>query len=239
MTIHSLFEKLDEIQEKIGYFFNNKFLLLQVFLHNSVFSTTFEIEINNQKVVLENNQRLEFLGDGILNYIVSEYAFLKYPSFSEDTLSSYKTLIVNYFTLYKVCDCLGLREYLIFNYESLGKNTLNIKTYSDIVEALIGAIYIDSKSIEKVKEFFYKKILKIFEENMEEIVENIFDWKGFLQSILQKKGLEIPKYVMIDKSSEGFFVIAYLNGVEVSSGFGKTKKEAEKQAALALIKKIF
>ncbi|MFN3995939.1 MAG: ribonuclease III family protein [bacterium] len=237
--INKLIEKLDEIQQKIDYFFNNKYLLIQAFLHDSVFVNPVELEIDNKKIILNNNQRLEFLGDSLLNYIVSEYAYMKYPSFSEDSLSSYKTLIVNYFTLYKVCDYLKLQEYLIFNYESLGKNSPNIKTYADIIEAIIAVIYLDSGNIEEPKKFFRKTILKVFEEKMEEIVENVFDWKGFLQSFLQKKGMDKPKYLTIEKNSEGFLVVAYYNNVEISSGFGKTKKEAEKQAALSFLRKIF
>lgn len=236
--IKGLIEKLEEIQQKIGYFFNSKYFLIQAFLHDSVFTSPFEFEIDNKKVILNSNQRLEFLGDSILNYIVSEYAYMKYPSFSEDSLSSYKTLIVNYFTLNKVCDYLKLQEYLIFNYESLGRNTPNIKTYADIVEAIIGAIYVDSGTLEEPKKFFHRIILKVFEEKMEEIVENVFDWKGFLQSFLQKKGMDKPKYLTIEKNNEGFLVVAYYNNIEISSGFGKTKKEAEKQAALSFLRKI-
>ncbi|MCX7759018.1 MAG: putative dsRNA-binding protein, partial [bacterium] len=181
---------------------------------------------------------LEFLGDGILSYLVSEYVFLKYPTFSEDYLSSYKSLIVNYYTLYKVCFHLGLQEYLVFNYESLGKNSANLKTFSDTVEALIGAIYLDSGSVFPVKKFFLDVVLGVFYLYLDEIVENIFDWKGFLQGILQKKGLQLPKYKLVDKSHDGFFIIACYDGIEVSSGFGRTKKEAEKQAALNFIKKM-
>ncbi|MEN3015318.1 MAG: ribonuclease III domain-containing protein [bacterium] len=219
--------EISVIENRIGYVFQNKSLLEQVFKHQSVYNS-----------VEQNNQRLEFLGDSLLSYIVSEYAFYKYPSFSEDTLSLYKTLMINYYTLYLVCFELGLQEYLIFNYESLGRNTASIKTYADVVEALIGAIYVDSGSIDNVKNFFYHVILKVFNKYMDQIVENMFDWKGFLQSFLQKKNLPMPEYRVIDKNEEGFFVVIFFEGFEISSGYGKTKKEAEKQAALKLIKKI-
>ncbi len=237
--IMKIWQDLDKIQERINYVFSNKFLLIQVFLHSSLFKNPMELTIGDSKVLLENNERLEFLGDGILNYIASEYVFNKYPTFTEDSLSSYKTLIVNYFTLYKVFEYLDLVQYLVFNYESLGANSANIKNYSDVIEALIGSIYVDSKSIYPVKKFFNEIILKVFNIYMSEIIENIFDWKGFLQSLLQKKGLQLPKYFVIEKNNEGFFTIAYYNDVEVSSGFGKTKKESEKQAALDFLKKMF
>lgn len=239
MKIKKIIDNLSKIEQKVGYNFENKHLLIQVFLHSSMFNNYVEITINDQKYYVLNNERLEFLGDGILNYLVSEYVYNKYPTFSEDSLSSFKTLLVNYYTLYKVCLYLDLQEYLVFNYESLGKNSANIKNFADIVEALIGAIYIDSKSIDRTRKFFYEVIIKVFNENLEEIVQNIFDWKGFLQAFLQKKGMNLPKYYLVDKNEQGFFIVAYFNGVEVSSGFGKTKKEAEKQAALNFFKKIF
>ncbi|MCS7165799.1 MAG: ribonuclease III domain-containing protein [Candidatus Calescibacterium sp.] len=238
MNLEKIIEDIDVIEKKIGYSFSDKLLLIQAFLHSSIFNFPIEIDINGKKGRLTSNQRLEFLGDGILNYIVSEYVFFKYPTFSEDYLSSFRSLIVNYYTLYKVCVYLDMAKYLVFKYDSLGRNSANIKNYSDIVEALIGAIYVDSGSISEVKNFFHNIILKVFYSNLDEIVENIFDWKGFLQSILQKKGLEVPKYKVVEKNEEGFFIIVYRDNVELSSGFARTKKEAEKRAAMNFIKKL-
>lgn len=238
MNLSKVINNIDNIQKKIQYFFRDKILLIQSFIHSSVCNGFCQIELDGKSVVIGNNQRFEFLGDGILDYIASEYVYLKYPTFSEDFLSSYKSLIVNYYTLYKVCVFLNLQEFLVFNYDSLGKNSTNIKNYGDIVEALIGSIYLDSQNIDCVKNFFYNVILKVFNDNLEDIVENLFDWKGFLQSLLQKRGIEVPKYSLIDKNQDGFYIVAYLNSIEVSSGFGRTKKEAEKQAALNFIKKI-
>jgi len=227
-NIDQLRKNINEIEQRINYVFEDKEILVKAFVHRSFCNQTDS-----------NNERMEFLGNGIIEYLASEYVYFKYPSFSEDMLSQYKMLIVNYYTLYKVCLYLNLNDYMVFYYESLGKNSTKIKTFSDLVESLIAAIYLDSKSLEKAKEFFYNIVLKVFYDNIDEIVENVFDWKGFLQSILQKSNFNsVPEYVVVERNGEGFLVFAYLQGVEVSSGFGKTKREAEKQAAFNFIKKI-
>lgn len=236
--IYELINKLELIEEKIGYVFEDKFLLVSSFIHNSFINLPIKMLYNGQEVVLQNNQRLEFLGDSILNYLVSIYSYEKYPFFNEESLSYFRSLIVNYLTLSKILKKLELDSYLIFNYESLGSNSIRTKTYADLMEAIIGAIYWDSiknkndYTLTYIKKFFYDIILKNFYELINEIIIEIFDWKGFLQNIFQKKGIESLKYITIEKRINEFVCVAVLDNVEVSIGVGKTKKEAEKQAAL-------
>ncbi len=243
--VNILISKIEHIEKKIEYVFEDKFLLVSSFIHNSFIDLPIKMLYNNQEVILQNNQRLEFLGDSILNYLVSTYAYEKYPSFNEESLSYFRSLIVNYLTLSKILKKIELDSYLIFNYESLGSNSIRTKTYADLMEAIIGAIYCDSiknkndYNLIYIKKFFYDIILKNFYELIEEIIVEIFDWKGFLQSIFQKKGMESLRYITLEKKINEFVCVAVLDNVEVSIGVGKTKKEAEKQAALNFFIKKF
>lgn len=236
--INFLINNLKNIEAKIGYEFVDKFLLISAFIHNSYINLPIKMNFNNQEILLQNNQRLEFLGDSILNYLVTFYAYEKYPFFNEENLSYFRSLIVNYLTLSRILKSLELDEFLIFNYESLGSNSIRTKTYADLMESIIGAIYYDSIKNKNdfqlvyVKKFFSDIILKKFYKIIDEIIIEIFDWKGFLQNIFQRKGIESLKYVTIEKKINEFVCVAVLDNVEVSIGFGKTKKEAEKQAAL-------
>jgi ribonuclease-3 len=235
--IKFLIDNLGYIENKIDYQFIDKSLLISAFIHNSFINSPTKINIDDNILVLQNNQRLEFLGDSILNYLVSIYAYEKYPFFNEENLSYFRSLIVNYLTLSKILKSLDLDSYLVFNYESLGSNSIRTKTYADLMEAIIGAIYYDSvknkndTNLFYVTKFFNNIILKKFYELIDEVMIEIFDWKGFLQTIFQRKGMESLKYVTIEKRVNEFVCVAVLDNVEVSIGFGKTKKEAEKKAA--------
>ena len=221
--------KVDEFEKKINYKFKNKSLIDLAFTHSS-----FKNKIN------KNYERLEFLGDRVLSLVISEDLFLKYSNEDEGALSKRLSDLVSKQKLLEVANEISIKEMLkIDQFEKRNlKLKKNISILSDVCEALIGAIYLDS-NLENAKKFISKYWKK-------KISKNILppqDPKSLLQEVAQKKGLNLPKYIL--KNKEGpphnprFEVEVFLKGIRKFSAIAKTIKIAEINAAKKMVDYIF
>ena len=221
--------KVDEFEKKINYKFKNKSLIDLAFTHSS-----FKNKIN------KNYERLEFLGDRVLSLVISEDLFLKYSNENEGALSKRLSDLVSKQKLLEVANEISIKEMLkIDQFEKRNlKLKKNISILSDVCEALIGAIYLDS-NLENAKKFISKYWKK-------KISKNILppqDPKSLLQEVAQKKGLNLPKYIL--KNKEGpphnprFEIEVFLKGIRKFSAIAKTIKIAEINAAKKMVDYIF
>ena len=221
--------KVDEFEKKINYKFKNKSLIDLAFTHSS-----FKNKIN------KNYERLEFLGDRVLSLVISEDLFLKYSNENEGALSKRLSDLVSKQKLLEVANEISIKEMLkIDQFEKRNlKLKKNISILSDVCEALIGAIYLDS-NLENAKKFISKYWKK-------KISKNILppqDPKSLLQEVAQKKGLNLPKYIL--KNKEGpphnprFEVEVFLKGIRKFSAIAQTIKIAEINAAKKMVDYIF
>ena len=221
--------KVDEFEKKINYKFKNKSLIDLAFTHSS---------FKNKKN--KNYERLEFLGDRVLSLVISEDLFLKYPNEDEGALSKRLSDLVSKQKLLEVANEISIKKMLkIDQFEKKNlKLKKNISILSDVCESLIGAIYLDS-DLENAKKFISKYWKK-------KISKNILppqDPKSLLQEIAQKKGLNLPKYIL--KNKEGpphnprFEVEVFLKGIRKFSAIAKTIKIAEINAAKKMVDYIF
>ena len=221
--------KVDEFEKKINYKFKNKSLIDLAFTHSS-----FKNKIN------KNYERLEFLGDRVLSLVISKDLFLKYSNENEGALSKRLSDLVSKQKLLEVANEISIKEMLkIDQFEKRNlKLKKNISILSDVCEALIGAIYLDS-NLENAKKFISKYWKK-------KISKNILppqDPKSLLQEVAQKKGLNLPKYIV--KNKEGpphnprFEVEVFLKGIRKFSAIAQTIKIAEINAAKKMVDYIF
>jgi ribonuclease-3 len=217
--------KINEFEKKINYKFRNKSLIDLAFTHSSYKNKT-----------NTDYERLEFLGDRVLSLVLSEYLFLKYPNENEGALSKRLSNLVSKQTLLEVANEISVKEMLKIN-SSEKKNLKlkkNISILSDVCEALIGAIYLDT-NLDNAKKF-------IFNHWKKKVSKNIIppqDPKSLLQEVAQKKGLDLPKYVLKKKigppHNPRFEIEVCLKGVKRFSAIAKTIKDAEISSAKKMV----
>lgn len=218
------------IERTIGYTFQNKELLTTALTHSSKSN-----ELRNKGIVMECNERLEFLGDSVLSIVVSQYLYTRYKSEQEGALTKIRSSVVCERALAKYAERIHLGDYLHLGHgeEKNGGRTLPSIT-SDAFEALIAAIYTDcGQSTEKVRGF----ILPFVIDEIEEIERrsSFVDHKTALQQIVQQVEGERLQYVLVGESgpdhNKTFEVEARLNSNVIGRGKGSTKREAEQNAA--------
>lgn len=220
------------IEEKLGYEFQNKALLALAFTHRSFVN-------ENRELTKEHNERLEFLGDSILGFIVSEFLYKKLPSFKEGDLSYLRSRLVDASSCCQCIQKLEVQEYILMGKgEMMNSGKGRDSILADLFEALLGAIYIDA-GMEKTKHFFFTH----FETFLLTLIkEPSHNWKAMLQDYFQKKFQRQPVYNVM--SEEGpdhektFCIGVYLDGELLGSGLGLSKKEAEQQAAQVAYEKL-
>lgn len=222
-------EILKELQEKIGYQFKNPELLKQALTHSSF--------ANEQKInKLKNYERLEFLGDAVLELVSSEFLFKENPNMPEGQLTKLRASMVCEPSLAYCARDINLGSYILLGKgeEATGGRKRDSIT-SDVMEAVIGAIYLDG-GIEEAKKYIYRFILEDLDDKI-----LFMDSKTILQEEIQKRNNAQLRYELVaelgpDHDKE-FQVEAYLDDVLVGTGVGRTKKAAEQQAAYeALVK---
>ncbi len=214
-----------ELQDKIGYQFNNVSLLKEALTHSS-----YANEHRAQNI--RYNERLEFLGDAVLSIVVSDYIFKNCPELPEGELTKLRASLVCEKSLYEFAKKINLGNYLLLSKgERNNGGTDRPSILSDAFEALIAAIYIDGgmKSASKhILNFIIPEI-----KNSKK--KRINDYKTTLQEIIQKNPGEQLEYVLVDESgpdhNKHFVVEVHLNSNVIGKGGGRSKKEAEQQAA--------
>ena len=224
---------LKDLENILDYKFKNQEFLQEALTHPSFQN----IKLNNKAT---NNQRLEFLGDAVLDLIVTERLYRKLTSFSEGKLTKIKSIIVSKDTLAKWAIHLSLGKYILLGKgEDLTGGRKKLSILADCFEALLGAMYLDSGII-KTK----KIILPLIKEEIELIIKGKYeeDFKTLLQEISQKKMKCLPEYRLIKEKGPDhkkiFCVEVRLKKVTYGTGDGENKKEAEQDAAKDALKKL-
>lgn len=219
---------LEKLAKKIGVKFNNLELLQQAVTHRSYLN-----EHRNYK--LDHNERLEFLGDAVLELVVTEYLYKNYKN-PEGELTNWRAALVNGEMLAKISKKIGVEEFLLMS-RGEAKDTGRARQYllANAMEAIIGAIYLDQgeKGYEKAGEFIMKNVVV----NLSEIIENktYMDPKSRFQEEAQDKVGITPSYRVLEESGpdhdKKFVVGVYLGEELIAQGEGKSKQEGQRNAA--------
>jgi ribonuclease-3 len=205
--------------------FKNKKLFEQAFTHRSY--------LNETKEVLSSNERMEFLGDSIISYVVSKYLFIKYPHYDEGILTNLRSLLVNTRSLAEVSRNLGFGSYLkLSKGEEESKGRQNQSLLADSFESFIGALFID-QGIDTVSDFLNRVLISKVEEI--EKSRSFKDPKSLLQEFVQSKRQTSPLYKVLEESgpahAKKFKIGALVNNKLIGEGIGKSKRDAEESAA--------
>ena len=186
----------------------------------------------------ESNERLEYLGDAVLNLIVAEYLFKKYPFKDEGFLTKIRSKIVSRESLNNLGRKVGLKELINFkNVNEYSKNYNSI--YGDALEAIIGAVYLDV-GFEYCQEYIVKNII-IPHYNFDELVNKTHNFKSKILEWSQKEKKLIKfltKKITLKNNSSQFESIIIIENKEISKGFGSNKKNAEKDASRLACEKL-
>lgn len=205
----------------LGYEFRDPALLRRALTHPSMGK--------------EDNQRLEFLGDAVLQYLMSDILYAEYAGEREGALTHYRALLVCEAALSQVAKKLGIGEALIMDKgEELTGGREKPSVLCDAMEAVLAAVYLDG-GLEAAR-----GIITRCWPSPEDVHRPMQDSKGALQELLQKDGGETPTYEIIGRSgpdhSPSFEASVSRYGQEIARGIGKTKKQAEQAAAINALK---
>jgi ribonuclease III len=215
-----------KFENKIGVSFKNKELLMQAFLHRSYLN-------ENRGLKMEHNERLEFLGDAVLELAVTDFLYNKFPSKNEGDLTSYRAALVNTSTLSTVATGLSMNDYLLLS-RGEARDTGRARQYilANTYESLIGAIYID-QGYGAAKDFISSTLLHLTDDIVKKRLWQ--DSKSYFQELAQEKGGVTPQYNTIEEKGpdhdKHFVVGVYLGAEMAAAGEGKSKQEAEQDAA--------
>ena len=220
-----------QFEQNLNLNFKNKDLLREAFTHRSYIN-------ESKRNDLTHNERLEFLGDAVLELVVTDFLFKKYPDRTEGDLTSYRSALVNAVTLGEVAHTLGMNDYLLLS-KGEAKDTGKARQIilANTFEALVGALYLDQK-YKGAEAFIEKHLLPLTEEIVEK--ELWKDAKSFLQEKAQEEMGVTPTYKVmreVGPDHDKKFVVAVLLGDElVAEAQGKSKQEAEQGAAAQALK---
>ena len=225
-------KNLNYLENKINIRFNDKILLKTAFIHRSYLN-------ENKKRNINSNEKLEFLGDSVLSLISSQYLFENYPLFSEGEYTDIKASVVKTESLAIASEKLDLGSFLYLSRgEEKGGGRKNKNILADCFEALLGAIFID-KGFSRAYKFAENYL---FKEKLEDIIKNkkYLSSKSKLQEIFQRKYKQVPEYRLIKETGPEhkriFSVGIFFKNRKLAQGIGKSKKQAEDEAAkIALI----
>jgi ribonuclease-3 len=224
--------ELSEFQTRLGYKFRDESLLRLALTHPSVAHESGETQ--------PHNQRLEFLGDAVLQLVLTRELYEKFPTFNEGPLTKARAKLVNRSALAERAQALGLGAYLILSRgEEMHGGRERASALADAFEALLGAIFLDG-GFDAAREFILREFGAAFGELGE--LPGIENPKGELQELLQARSPEAPEYHVVSAVGPDhdrvFECTVHHGGVELARGSGKSKKAAESDAALAALKKL-
>src|SRR3989344_626286 len=219
-----------DFEKKTKIVFKNKNLLKQAFIHRSYIN-------ENPKVGLSHNERLEFLGDAVLELIVTTYLFEKFPNYTEGELTAIRSALVNAMIISEAAGEIGMNEYLLLSKgEAKDGGKARVYILANTYEAYIGAVYLD-RGYGTAEKFVEQTLLS----KTEEIVAKKL-WRD-AKSLVQEKAQEYfsvtPAYKVLRESGldhDKHFSVGIFFGPElIASGRGKSKQEAEQEAARAAL----
>jgi ribonuclease-3 len=216
------------LEKKLGLNFKNKDLLTQAFAHRSYLNENSDFKLNH-------NERLEFLGDAVMELIVTEHLYKEYPEKSEGELTNWRAALVNAKMLTSVAEEIGFNEFLLLSKgESKEGGKARAYILANTFEALLGAIYLDlgyNATDEFIKKYLMVKLDKIIKTG------SYKDSKSRFQEEAQDKKGITPSYKVIKETgpdhNKNFVVGVFLGDEQIAEGQGSSKQEAEESAAKA------
>ncbi len=231
MNINNIDEFISDIssfEKTIGYTFNDKTTLINALSHSS-----FSNELKSKNIESECNERLEFFGDSVLSFTVSEYLYTNYPNLPEGELSKVRAGTVCEKALASFARKIDLGRYLLLGHGEDNQNGRNRPSIlADAFEAVLAAMYLDG-GIEPVKKF----LLPFASDEISQIIArgNTKDYKTMLQQFVQQEQSDFLEYKVVGESGPAhdkiFEAEASLNNNVIGRGKGKSKREAEQNAA--------
>ena len=219
-------ESIRRLSEAIGYRFQDEALLQRALTHSS-FVNEAKLQYN------ENNERLEFLGDAVLDAVISEYLYRKYPDAEEGTLTKQRAAMVCEQALHLCADQIGLGQYLILGKgEEHNGGRTRPSMNADAVEAIIGAVFLEA-GWDKARDAALYILRDVIKEAEQGHLNQ--DFKSLVQEKIQARGESDIRYEVIREEgpdhNKTFTVEMVVGGNARGTGTGKSKKEAEQQAA--------
>ncbi|MCX6765564.1 MAG: ribonuclease III [Candidatus Moranbacteria bacterium] len=216
---------IENLSKKLGVKFKNQDLLQSAVTHRSYLN-------ENRSYGIEHNERLEFLGDAVLELIITEYLYKTYSN-PEGELTSWRSALVNGENLAKIAGELGVEEFLLMS-KGEAKDTGRARQYllANALEAIIGAIYLD-RGYQEVQQF----VLKYIVANLDEVLKKglYLDAKSVFQEKSQEEEKITPSYRVLEEwgpDHDRHFVVGVFLGEElIAKGEGKSKQEAQREAA--------
>jgi ribonuclease-3 len=226
VTSKRVMQSFSEIEKKINYTFKNPAFLKQAVTHRSYLN-------ENRDAKLEHNERLEFLGDAVLELVVTEFLYAKYPDKPEGELTAFRAALVNTQSISEAATKLGLNDHLLLSRgEAKDTGRARMIILANAFEALIGALYLDA-GYDAAQKFIAEQLF----HKTDEVVEKRLwqDAKSKLQEIAQERQGITPTYQLMDQSGpdhdKTFVVAAFVGAEKLATGEGRSKQEAEQDAA--------
>ncbi len=224
---------VDEIEKRLEYHFKDKHLLFQAFKHRSFLNVTHESS-------KESNERLEFLGDAVLDLIIADHLYRHFDKENEGQLSKKRSVLVSRPVLAQITEELGLGKYLLLDKgeeKTGGRSRLN--NLANLFESVLGAIYMDG-GIEAARGFVQRYVIK----NRDRLLtyKQYFNYKSTLLELAQGKGWGNPQYQIVEESGpdhkKRFVIRVKVNNRWLAKGIGSSKKKAEQLAARNALQKL-
>lgn len=226
-------EDIAELERRFGYVFKNKKLLIEALTHRSYYH-------ENPDKSTTHNERLEFLGDSVLGFVIVESLFLSDRKLTESVMAKIKSYLVKESILSEIADSISLGKYLRLGKGEEATGGRSKKSLlADAFEALLGAIYIDG-GYKKVREL----VLKLFREKIDAIMHSneLYDFKTELQEKTQLLFGALPEYRVIKQEGEEhkkvFTIEVFIAGKKFGKGTGKSKREAQTLAAREALSRL-
>ncbi len=220
-----------KFEQKAGVKFTDEKLLKQAFTHRSYIN-------ENRDSNLEHNERLEFLGDAVLELVITDFLYKKMPESSEGELTAFRSGLVNAETCAKVAQTLGVNDFLLLS-KGESKDTGRARQYilANTLEAIIGALYLD-QGYEAAKDFILKNIAPMLE--LIAASGKYIDNKSLFQERAQENAGHTPVYKTIRETGpdhdKHFTVVVYVGNEVMGEGEGQSKQDAEQAAAKSALK---
>lgn len=217
--------KLNDLADRLGLQFSNQILIENAFVHRSY--------LNESKKFTDSNERLEYLGDAVLELATSHFLYNRYPQFQEGMLTNLRASLVRTESLAKVALAMHLDTHLLMSKgeESTGGRQ-NVSILANTMESFLGALYLDQG---------YEPCVMILEKHLFPSIDTILaqasykDNKSRLQEIAQSRYKETPHYELLDEvgpdHNKIFTIAAYIGDTKYGIGKGKSKQEAQEEAA--------
>jgi len=224
---------IEELETKLHYTFKNKEILRNALIHKSY--------NEGLQKGLPDNEKLEFLGDSVISLVITDYLFRQYPHLNEGELSKLKAHLVSTNSLCQISRSLELTNFIFLGKgEEKNDGRSNKKINASLLEAVIGAIYLDSSY-----KIAASVVISVFKEPLEKFTQKevkINDYKSELQELIQKKNNYLPVYKIVQENGKPpnvvFTAAVFIENREIGRGIGKNKRKAEQDAAFNALQNI-